>query len=124
MGRKCPKLTRVVKCNKQPCPVNCKVLKWGKPSACSKSCGGGVSWKTRKVKVRAAHGGKSCPVIKKSTPCNTRKCPISCKLGQFGAWSKCSKACGGGSQSRDRAIKTPAKFGGKPCKKHREERVC
>ena len=42
----------------------------------------------------------------------------------WGPWSQCSKSCGGGSQSRTRAILYPAKFGGKPCPPTTQYQAC
>jgi len=41
--------------------------------------------------------------------------PVDCAWGEFKAWDKCSKSCGGGKRARTRAEQSPAKGGGKPC---------
>ena len=41
---------------------------------------------------------------------------VNGKWGPYGAYSKCSKDCGGGIQSRTRACNNPVpKYGGKQC---------
>ena len=40
---------------------------------------------------------------------------VSCEWNEFGAWSTCTVACGGGSQSRTRSFKTEPQNGGTPC---------
>lgn len=41
---------------------------------CSKACGGGHGNRTRPVKRPAQHGGKPCPVLWETVPCNTQSC--------------------------------------------------
>eukprot|EP00937_MAST-01D_sp_MAST-1D-sp2_P001243 g1243.t1 len=54
-------------CGGDECPVDCQasatLSDW---STCSKSCGGGVTQRTRKVVVHSAHGGK-CSYLSKCT---------------------------------------------------------
>jgi hypothetical protein len=40
---------------------------------------------------------------------------VECEYNTWGAWSRCSKKCGGGKKSRTRAEKTPAANGEKLC---------
>jgi hypothetical protein len=123
-GRKCPPLKKSVTCNAQHCPVNCAVSKWGKPLACSRACGGGFALRSRKIKVRPRYGGKACPALKQSLACNTRHCPVNCSTGPYGAWTRCSKTCGGGSQIRTRNIRKPAQYGGARCPHLVQKRRC
>merc|ERR1712028_58768 len=48
-GVQCPSLFKTASCNTQWCPVDCAVSKFGAWGVCSKTCGGGRSWKQRKV---------------------------------------------------------------------------
>jgi len=55
---------------------DCKVAKWGKWSGCSATCGGGKHTRQRKVSIsRGKHGGKECPALIETKPCNTKHCP-------------------------------------------------
>ena len=42
--------------------------------------------------------------------------PQDCVVGDWGSWGKCTRECGGGTQTRERKIKYEAKRGGVPCK--------
>ena len=50
--------------------------------------------------------------------------PRDCNVGSFGAWSGCSKKCGGGIKTRTRKVIYPAKFGGQQCPPLVNKRVC
>lgn len=50
---------------------------------------------------------------------------VDCKWGEFDGWSRCSKTCGKGKQTRSRSIETPASNGGKECEGDaREVKAC
>ncbi|GFX18025.1 protein madd-4 [Trichonephila clavipes] len=89
------------KCNDQPCPV---LYKWNITDFgnCSKECGGGI--KARMVKCIVV--GKDSEVShtmcpgqppKSVEPCNVFDCEPAWKTE---AWSKCSRSCAGGFQTR------------------------
>ncbi len=42
--------------------------------------------------------------------------PQDCVVGDWGSWGKCTRECGGGTQTRERKIKYEAKRGGVPCR--------
>ena len=46
---------------------------------------------------------------------NVRLSLVDCAWNDYGEWTSCSKTCGGGQQSRTRAIKIEADGGGKEC---------
>jgi len=47
-------------CNTQACPVDCVASPWQPWSACTATCGGGTSTRTRSVKIAEKYGGKPC----------------------------------------------------------------
>ena len=85
---------------------------------CSVTCGGGTQSRTRTCTNPApAHGGAECQGQKtESQNCNTDECPVDGGWSEFGEWSECSAACGGGTQSRTRSCTNPAPaHGGTDC---------
>ena len=50
--------------------VNCRWGKWSSWESCSKSCGGGIQYRTRTVSQLAEHGGLQC----KGSPYETNTC--------------------------------------------------
>jgi len=123
-GAKCPALKATQKCNTHGCPVNCVVNSWGAWSKCSKGCGSGLQTRSRSVKVQSQHGGTKCPALKATQKCNTHGCPVNCVVNSWGAWSKCSKGCGGGLQTRSRSVKVQSKNGGQKCPAVSESKKC
>jgi Spondin-like TSP1 domain/Thrombospondin type 1 domain len=129
-GVACPpssQLTEMQLCNDKPCAAkDCVLTQWSEWSACSKTCGGGSQSRTRQVATPAANGGAPCDSNQREErACNTAACAVDCTLTAWTDWSSCSKACGGGSQSRTRQVATPAANGGTPCDSNqREERAC
>merc|ERR1712072_987957 len=49
---------------------------------------------------------------------------VDCQLGQWSEYGSCSKECGGGKQSRSRAIEQEPRNGGAACGDTSEEREC
>ena len=47
--------------------------------------------------------------------CNNLLFSADCEWSDLSVWSRCSKTCGGGEQSRSRYIQRPAINGGKEC---------
>jgi len=107
--------------------VDCEVSDWI-PGECSVPCDnsmqGGKMTLTREVMVAPSRWGVDCPALSLTIPCNRVKCPIDCKVSQWSGWSACTKECGGGVQSRTRAIMRKPQFGGDECMTNQETRAC
>jgi len=103
-GMECPSTEDVVACNTQQCPVDCVVGDYSDWSECSKTCGGGVHHRSRTIVTEPTPDGKQCPDLHLEEPCNTQECYRDCKVGDWGAWSDCSKSCGGGTRERTRPV--------------------
>merc|ERR1712003_17258 len=118
-GRQCGgKETESEKCNTQKCPRDGGWSDYGKWSKCSENCGGGSQSRKRScTRPAPAYGGKKCSgKDTESQRCNTQKCPRDGGWSDWGKWSKCSKTCGGGTQTRKRSCRKPAPaYGGKKC---------
>jgi hypothetical protein len=108
-----------------PCNSTCANIKWGRWSQCSKSCGLGVSVRTRlkqyflasaalatKTFTQVAQDG-GCS-MKETVGCNQRACTeaLHCVISQWGSWSTCSATCGAnsGERIRERRILHPGKL--------------
>merc|ERR1719199_1838860 len=112
-GTKCLPLAAMRSCNNQPCPVDCQLHTWSGWSKCSAECGGGVSQRLREVKRAMKFGGKPCGATSQTKACNNQACEKDCELTQWTKWSACSKVCDGGTQKRQKFIKTVAEGAGK-----------
>jgi len=123
-GVQCPALFKTQQCNTQLCPIDCAVSSWAAWGICSKTCGAGIQYQYRKTIRWAKNGGKSCPTLKKTRACNPQACPIDCAASIFAKWSKCTKTCGTGAQTRKRGLITAAQHGGRACPTMSETRTC
>ena len=123
-GSACPALTDDRACNDGPCPVSCALSAWGSFGACSTTCGGGVSKRSRVALVLPKHGGKPCDALVDVRSCQTFPCPVHCEVSDFSAWSSCSVSCGGGFSRRTRAVQISASHGGEPCPALMDVRAC
>jgi len=123
-GKDCSELGKPIMshaCNEQPCPIDGGYTDWTPYSKCTKTCGGGLQYKSRCcVNPAPAFGGKPCiltgePVDIKS--CGTDACPINGNWGKWEGFGACSKTCGDdGIHLRRRTCDNPpAMFGGKDC---------
>mmetsp|Transcript_65313 Transcript_65313/g.189297 ORF Transcript_65313/g.189297 Transcript_65313/m.189297 type:complete len:363 (-) Transcript_65313:3-1091(-) len=68
--------------------------------------------------------GMPCPPLEARLPCGASPCPKDCQVGPWEEWTSCTSACGGGTQSRSRAILTEARRGGEPCPSDQDRRTC
>jgi len=112
-GTECLPLTAMRTCNNHPCPVDCQLHEWSGWNKCSSECGGGVQGRMRDVKVPMKHGGKPCGKTTQAVACNVAACEKNCELNEWTAWTTCSKDCDGGSQKRQKFIRSPAEGAGK-----------
>jgi Mg-chelatase subunit ChlD len=108
-GAKCLPLGQMKSCEDQPCPVDCKLEAWDGWSKCSAECGGGVQQRLRDVTRHMKYNGKPCGETSQTKPCNVQSCESDCELSDWTAWSKCSKACDGGTRKRQKFVRTQAK---------------
>merc|ERR550532_1089391 len=114
--------------------TDCDVKDWV-AGECSKDCDdscpkadpqecGGEQVLTRTVIVAANANGVRCPELSMTKRCNQFKCPVDCVMSKWSSWSKCSKECESGVQSKTRSILTKPRNGGETCDATNEERVC
>ena len=91
---------------------------------CTKSCGGGQIYRSRRKAIEASNGGKRCEGDSiEAASCNTDACPVDCVWGKYGQWSDCSKTCGGGEKTRSRSKTIEASDGGQECQGEATETV-
>merc|ERR1711865_832196 len=90
-GVVCPMLKEYKTCNTFACPIDCKVSRWTKFGACTKTCGTGTKKRSRSIVNAPLHGGKACVALKSSKTCNTFACPVDCKVSRWTAWGTCSE---------------------------------
>ena len=94
-------------------PVHCSVSRWSGWSPCSRSCGGGLTTRTR-WKTRTESCGGGCAYhLRETRRCNTNCCPVNC-VYSWSSWSKCS-GCGMSSHSRTPVIRRSSSCGGRAC---------
>eukprot|EP00928_Gymnodinium_smaydae_P012916 TRINITY_DN14716_c0_g5_i1.p1 TRINITY_DN14716_c0_g5~~TRINITY_DN14716_c0_g5_i1.p1 ORF type:complete len:979 (+),score=209.38 TRINITY_DN14716_c0_g5_i1:73-3009(+) len=107
--------------------VDCAVSEWT-PSECSVPCDdkevGGLQLLTRDVITGEKNHGSACPLLNMTKRCGQHKCAIDCKLSEWEDYSKCTKECGGGVQTRTRMLEVKPKNGGKHCDALQETRNC
>merc|ERR1719482_2335270 len=111
-------------CNTDACPVDCVVSGWSAWQACSKSCGGGSTTRTRRVTTAPQHGGVGCDQLAEDKECNTDACPVDCEVSGWSAWNACDKSCGTGTQSRVRQITIDVAHDGVACPKLTDTQGC
>lgn len=90
---------------------------WSGWAKCSRRCGGGEQYRTRRVLEFAKADGAACGVTAESQLCNVGACTASCEFGPWSTWGSCSKRCKfdedsqTGSMTRKRPIVTESKPG-------------
>eukprot|EP00937_MAST-01D_sp_MAST-1D-sp2_P003878 g3878.t1 len=124
-GRKCPPSVSVKLCTHGPCPVHCQTSKFSAWSPCTKTCDGGWRVRSRHVIHRQESGGSVCPnLTEKDFTCGAAKCPVNCKLGNWGKFLPCSKDCGRGYRIRSRPVEKWPAHGGIDCDAFNEAEIC
>jgi len=107
--------------------VDCAVTEWV-DGACSVPCNagatGGIRHLEREVVVGASLYGAACPALNASMKCNQIECPVDCLLTDWSEYSRCSKECGGGVQTRTRGKLTLPLNGGQSCTALQETQPC
>jgi hypothetical protein len=105
--------------------TDCKVSSWSDFTECTKECGGGTQRRSRTVTTHPDDGGATCPKLTEKRRCNTVGCPPQdCVVGAWGAWGKCTKTCGTGSQVKHRKVVKATANGGKACAALQRSRAC
>lgn len=93
--------------------------------SCDDSGVGGLATWSRDVTQEPNRFGVQCPKLKYKRPCAVgKKCPQHCVLADWEPWGECSVMCGVGTQSRQRAVLQPAKYGGDVCLSVAETKAC
>eukprot|EP00747_Dinoflagellata_sp_TGD_P154141 gnl/TRDRNA2_/TRDRNA2_177468_c6_seq6.p1 gnl/TRDRNA2_/TRDRNA2_177468_c6~~gnl/TRDRNA2_/TRDRNA2_177468_c6_seq6.p1 ORF type:complete len:667 (-),score=193.81 gnl/TRDRNA2_/TRDRNA2_177468_c6_seq6:222-2000(-) len=107
--------------------TDCELSKWV-PGECSSPCDpkmkGGMQTLTREVITINTKYGHPCQTLTWQKKCNEFKCPVDCVLTSWTGWSKCTKECGGGVQSRNRKLVVKPKDGGVSCDTLQESESC
>ena len=96
-------------------PTDCKLSQWSAWAACSRTCKGGTTTRTRKI-VSDASCGRSCTShpLNETRSCNIQQCcPVDCAYS-WSAWSACT-GCRISTKSRTPFIKVRNSCNGKAC---------
>jgi len=114
---------------------DCEVGNWV-VGPCSKPCDdsnpnnnpdayGGWTTLTREVVSKNTKlYGQACPALSMRMRCGQFPCPKNCEMGPWSGWSKCTAECGGGVQSKSRAVTRDPENGGTSCDSTTESRPC
>lgn len=130
LGAACPATRKVRECNAAPCPVDCVMSQWSGWAGCSRECGGGQQYRTRAPLQLGVHGGLVCGASSQSQACNLQTCKKDCVLGEWSAWSPCSRRClwtnasAPGHAQRSRSVISEALNGGSCSEDRSQFREC
>jgi len=78
----------------------------------------------RDIVVVPDSSGMRCPKLEREKKCRQKKCPVDCLMSAWSGWSKCTKDCESGVETKTRSVLTKPKNGGKGCDAVQEERPC
>eukprot|EP01053_Blabericola_migrator_P003450 Blabericola_migrator_1__3449@NODE_2017_length_3414_cov_95_709292_g165_i1_p1_GENE_NODE_2017_length_3414_cov_95_709292_g165_i1NODE_2017_length_3414_cov_95_709292_g165_i1_p1_ORF_typecomplete_len1088_score114_58TSP_1/PF00090_19/7_4e08TSP_1/PF00090_19/1_3e11TSP_1/PF00090_19/4_8e10TSP_1/PF00090_19/2_6e08TSP_1/PF00090_19/3_5e09TSP_1/PF00090_19/8e09TSP_1/PF00090_19/91TSP_1/PF00090_19/3_8e10TSP_1/PF00090_19/5_3e07TSP_1/PF00090_19/8_4e11TSP_1/PF00090_19/8_3e09TSP_1/PF00090_19/1_6e11TSP_1/PF00090_19/1_8e11 len=113
----CGSVTQVAPCfgEEGVCPMDCLVSEWSDWSACSQSCGGGLSRRQRRITQHPVGG--TCPDLEETRVCNPDPCPVDCLLSDWTEWTVCDVSCDNqqGQRMRMRSVIKEASMGGAEC---------
>lgn len=90
-----------------PQPI-CEVGEWSSWAACSASCGGGHSQRSRRVNCHRGVRGQPYPrskdafwpLVRQTRTCAPFPCSVRCTVGDWNSWLDCDAACGSGWEVR------------------------
>merc|ERR1719331_3738991 len=143
-GLACPATTETHDCNTMACPVDCELGDWTGWTACSATCGPGVTARSREITRLQSDGGVPCPaILHEDEACEVEACPtpkptpeptiqptpvpspdaVDCVVGDWTAFTECSQPCGPGVKTRTRPL-IEAQFGGQECPSGSEQQNC
>jgi hypothetical protein len=107
---------RTQPCNTHPCPEDCWGH-WSNWTNCSAECATGLTTSFFTVTKVNAFGGRECEAANttvRNKTCNEQPCPVPC-VGDWGPWSECDAACGGGNRTSTFVVTTAGMWGGADC---------
>ncbi|CAG2251498.1 HMCN [Mytilus edulis] len=96
------------------CNVNGNWGGWNGWNRCSKTCGGGRTYRSRLCNNPSLFaGGLDCNgVSRENSSCSSNVCPVNGNWGRWNGWTRCSKTCGGGRRTRHRTCNDPSPIAG------------
>ncbi|TPP66839.1 Hemicentin-1, partial [Fasciola gigantica] len=109
------------------CPVNGAWGAWTPWSACTATCGAGLSQRQRRCdNPPPSNGGKLRVTEPFLSPPPSPCCAVHGEWSNWSSWSACSRTCGIGLQTRERECSQPSpQYGGRLCPgSAKEVRTC